>query len=867
MAWRASANREFDKKNAAPELEKSARWAARRLSGWQFGPFEWCRCRYRGGLMQSSVIVLSRVSMSLARVVLCAPIIAALTVSQALAQAAASAGAAADTGQLEEVVVTAQFRQQNLQETPIAITAITAGMLEQRNQTDISQVAGQAPNVTLQPNGAAFGSSMVAFIRGVGQTDFNLALEPGVGIYVDDVYYATLTGSVLDLLDLDRVEILRGPQGTLAGKNSIGGAIKLFSKKPTGEGDGYLEATAGTLNRIDVRAAGDFKLTDTLFARVSFASKHHDGYITRVDYACTHPGSNLPTHAVGDGCTLGKDGSQAFDAARIALRWAPSDALEANLALDATNDQSGVGANTIIKFNPASLGAATYVTGLNGAPVTFGSNFIPYGAQSTDPNQPNNPYMNYATYQSNASSFVFGDNPYAPINVPAINHFKTWGISADLRWTLSDTMSLTSVTAYRDYTNQFAEQTDASPIGVQILLEKQIHDQLSQELRLNGSFGKAVDYTVGAFYMKQTGGLNARVGLPWVGFDFIHGPDTTPSKTKAVFANAEWHLTDKLNLVGGVRYSDEEKIYTYFRHNSDGTEITNPAGYNGLVAGLNGTSATFSGTRTDYRLNLDYKFTDNVMAYVSTSTGYKGGGVNPRPFYPSQALPFDPETLTAYEFGMKTNLFDNHMRLNGAVFYNNYKDIQLTLASCPTPPLNGVQYPPAPCALPANIGSAHVKGAELETEIYPFDNFEIDASASYLDFQYTEIAGGTSTGIGLDMTTPYTPKTKWSLGAQYSLPLGDQGTLTPRLDATHQSSVFTDPLNDPLWNQIDAYTVLNARLTYRNKDGDWQTALNVTNVTDKLYYLTLFDTHTSAGYVNAQPAMPREWSITIKHSF
>ena len=181
--------------------------------------------------------------------------------------------------------------------------------------------------------------------------------------------------------------------------------------------------------------------------------------------------------------------------------------------------------------------------------------------------------------------------------------------------------------------------------------------------------------------------------------------------------------------------------------------------------------------------------------------------------------------------------------------------------------MHGVQYPDAPCALPANVGSAHVKGLEVETEIHPVANFEIDASASYLDFQYTQIAGGTSTGITLGMTTPYTPKTKWSVGAQYELPIGDKGSITPRVDATHQSEIFSAAINDPLWNQIDAYTVLNARITWRSMDEKWQTALNVTNLTDKLYYLTLFDTHTSAGYVNGQPAMPREWSITVKHNF
>jgi iron complex outermembrane recepter protein len=816
--------------------------------------------------MHFPVNALTGASGSFARVTLCALTLSAFTTNLALAQASGSEDSEADRGGLQEVVVTAQFREQNLQQTPIAITAVTAEMLEQRNQSDISQVAGQAPNVTLQPNGAAFGSSMVAFIRGVGQTDFNLALEPGVGIYVDDVYYATLTGSLLDLLDLDRVEILRGPQGTLAGKNSIGGAIKLFSQKPNGEGGGYLEATAGTLNRVDARGAGDFKLAENLFARVSFATKHHDGYVTRVDYACTHPGSNIPGHTVGDGCQLGKDGSQAFDAGRIALRWVASENVDVNLAGDVTNDQSGVQANTIIKFNPASLGAATYTTGVNGAPVAFGPQFIPYGPYSQDPNRPNDPYLSYGTYFSNAASFIFGPDPYGPISVPPINHFKTWGVSGDIRWTLNENLALTSVTAYRKYTNQFAEQTDASPIGVQILLQRQKHNQFSQEVRLNGSVGTAVDYTVGAFYLDQDGGLNARVGLPWVGFDFIHGPDSTPAKTKAGFVNAEWHISEQLNVGAGARYSDEEKIYTYLRHNGDGTDVTDPLGYNGLVAGLNNRTAVFQGTRTDYRVHLDYQITPDVMGYVQTATGYKGGGVNPRPFFPAQTLSFEPETLTAYELGLKTSLFDHHMRFNTALFFNRYNDIQLTLSSCPTPPLNGIQYPPAPCALPANVGSAHVKGLEIETEVRPTDQLEIDASASWLDFEYQSIIGASS-GITLDMVTPYTPKWKASLGAQYEFTIGDKGTITPRLDATYQSSQFASAINDPVWNQIEGYKVLNARVTWRNRDGAWQAALNVTNVTDKLYYLTLFDTHTSAGYVNGQPAMPRQWAITVKHNF
>ena len=753
-----------------------------------------------------------------------------------------------------EVVVTAQFREQSLQKTPLAITAVNAQMLEQRNQTSLADVTAQAPNVTLAPNGAAFGSSMVAFIRGIGQTDFNLALEPGVGIYVDDVYYPTLTGSLLDLLDLDRVEILRGPQGTLAGKNSIGGAIKLYSQKPNGNDGGYVEGTYGSLNKLDARGAADFTvIPDKLFVRISASTENHDGYVTRIDYACTHPGSNLKTLEVGDGCTLGHDGSQALTSGRIALRWLPTEKLEVNVEGNFTNDHSGVQANTLLKVAPGSLGTLTYTTGVNGAPVFFGPQFIP-----------TNPYTSYATYTSNAGSVIFGQDPYAPIVVPPINYFKGGGGDITIDYKLADNLHFKSITAMQYYENQFAEQTDASPIGVEILLQRQGHHSLTQEFRLSGNFGTAVDYTVGAFYLDQDGGLNARVGLPWVGFDFEHGPDQTPADTKAVYADATWHIVKNLDLSGGIRYSDENKSYTYFRHNADGSDVTDPAGYNGLVAGLNDTTAHFHGTRTDYRVALQYQFTPDIMAYVDTATGYKGGGVDPRPFVPTQAVGFAPETLTAYEGGIKTFLFDHKMRLNLAAFYNNYNNIQLTLSSCPVQSGGNAA---TPCALPAHVGRAHVRGLEAETEIHPVAGLELDGSLSYLDFKYTNIANVAATGITLGMTTPYTPKWKWSVGAQYAFDLGDHGTLTPRIDASYQSSEFTNPINDPAWNQISGYTVLNARLTYRAATGGWSTWLAVTNLTDKLYYLTLFDLHSSAGYVNGQPAMPREWSVTVKKTF
>jgi iron complex outermembrane receptor protein len=184
---------------------------------------------------------------------------------QTAATPAPAAQAQNDASGSPDIIVTAQFRKERLQDTPLAITAVNAAQLEAKNQTNLAQMADAAPNVSLKPQGASFGPSISASIRGVGQNDFNPAYEPGVGIYIDDVYYPQLTGAVFDLLDVDRVEILRGPQGTLSGRNSEGGAIKLYSKMPNGESSGYVEATYGSRNRIGLRAGADFKLTDTLF--------------------------------------------------------------------------------------------------------------------------------------------------------------------------------------------------------------------------------------------------------------------------------------------------------------------------------------------------------------------------------------------------------------------------------------------------------------------------------------------------------------------------------------------------------------------------------------------------------------------------
>ena len=238
-------------------------------------------------------------------------------------------------GGLEEIIVTAEFREANVQDTPIAITAVNADMLDARSQTNLAQITAQTPNVSLRPAGSAFGNALVAFIRGIGQTDFNPSVEPGVGIYVDDVYYSTITGNVLDLLDLERVEVLRGPQGTLAGRNAIGGAIKLFTRKPDGSDDANVAITKGEFNRTEIKgAAGITLVEDKLYARIAGIAKV-DGWLCDAPRLCVrerpaaprdNPAACRPTCSRDAfGCELGTEGGQSYASGRLALRWDASE--------------------------------------------------------------------------------------------------------------------------------------------------------------------------------------------------------------------------------------------------------------------------------------------------------------------------------------------------------------------------------------------------------------------------------------------------------------------------------------------------------------------------------------------------------------
>lgn len=720
-----------------------------------------------------------------------------------------------------DIVVTAQFREQRLQDTPIAITAVSGEDLANKGLTSIADVATTAPNVNIQNSSGAYGGPTI-YIRGIGQYDSNFALEPGVGLYVDDIYHGVLVGSLFDLLDVDRVEILRGPQGTLAGKNSIGGAVKLFSRVPEGDGSGYLSATYGSLNRIELRGAYDIGLTDDLALRVSGYSKRRDGYVDILDFACDQPGAvlpgdNFPTQVTTDGCKIGSLGGISSWGLRGALRWSPSDKLDINIIGQISRDRSEV-----MAIEQTS---------------------------SSDPRfEVPRDYTYYGTF---TSAIGWNETPTTKVDFQSI--------SGKIDYRISDNLTLTSITAYEDIYSSWIGDTEGGPAGNGITRNNSPYHQFTQEVRLSGeaSDGK-VEYTVGGFYFDSKGYVAARLysdpALNWI------QNDPVTNESKAVYAHLVVHPVENMSIIGGIRYTDDKKGYTFVRVDP----VTGlPAA---VVGALNGVSGSYSGDSIDYRLGMDYRFSDQFMAYANFSTGYKGGGINPRPFVPTQVVPFDSERVKAFEIGFKSDLADNRVRLNVSAFLNKYQDIILIDANgYPGGPTDPDWFPFS--AVPFNAGKADIKGLEFETTLEPVDGLTFNGSLSYLDFQFKTLdANALASGIGYDFVPPFTPEWRWSAEIAYEIPMASGASVTPRFFADYTSSYYTDPANAAS-NLIEARTMLNANITYSSPDDSWEVVAGVTNIADKHYYFNAFDIIAINGNVSKAVGRPREFYVSVKKNF
>ncbi|HWU02846.1 MAG TPA: TonB-dependent receptor, partial [Novosphingobium sp.] len=477
-------------------------------------------------------------------------------------------------------------------------------------------------------------------------------------------------------------------------------------------------------------------------------------------------------------------------------------------------------------------------------------------------------YTNYSNYtvQSFTDPAAYtgrtGAGTHPAMTFPTNNRIRAWDVAGTIDLRLSDTMSLKSITGYQFTDGTYTTDNDGTPFGISTGTFGMKYRQFTEELLLNGGIGHWLDYTLGGYYFDGKGYLTGtNIVYPGLAQETVNTVnDYIPTISKSVFAQTIIHATSKLDATFGIRYTDDTKSYSFHRGN---IYVPGQPTYTSAAA-IDGLTSTYKGDHVDYRANLSYRFTPDLMAYAQFSTGYRGGGVNPRPFVIQQAVPFGPETLSAYEIGAKTSWFDRRLTANVSAFINDYQNMILT-NSAPTV-VNGVVLSAAN-ATPINAGNGQFKGVELELSTRPIDGLSIDFNASYLDFHLTSVGatGAVIAGITLASQAPYASKWKWAGGVQYAVPVGKAGTITPRFDIAYQSSFYTNISNSDAV-LTPAYTVANARLSWKSRDKSWEASLGVTNLFNRFYYFNKFY-GPAIGAMTGQPAAPREWSLGLRRSF
>jgi len=753
--------------------------------------------------------------------------------------------AAAPAAGLDEIVVTATYSAQNLQDTPIAITAITGDGLAARNLDNVQELGASIPNAFIRPGSAAQAGAVTIAMRGVIQTEYNYAFDPGVGVYVDDVYHGTQVGSAFDLVDIDRVEVLRGPQGTLFGKNSLGGAIRVFSKAPSGDNTGNIEVTYGRYNRMEIKGSYDFKLGENLFARVSGIGQKVDGYVDQLDFTCQmiangtpELAGSFPSRVQGDkNCKIGSEGGKKLFAGKVMLRYVPTDDLEINVWGEYSDNDLEMPGDVLIRTNASTTDG--YVSRRND------EFFAKYGIRYDNRFVPGNRYSTYATWA----------DPDTGRQYPNYAGVEGWSVAGKVDYDVADNVHAKFIAAYKTYDASYTHDPDASPLGMSNAYFPLHHKQTSLELQLTGKlFDDMLEWTAGGYYYDAAGDILGAID------PYVYGrwtiDDKIKDKNRSAFVHLVFHATDQLSITGGLRWSKTSKSYT-FDHPGLLT-IADP-----VVGRIK---------RVDWKIGADFKLTDDLMFYGQAATGFRPPGVNPRPTTAIQLLPFDAEEMTSYELGIKSEFFDRRVRLNLAGFYSDYSK---RLSSVLRYECTGLT---TPVDLPSQCGTrpfvqwfifetvpAKVKGIEAELTAEPVEGLRINGTLGYNKF-----VNGVKTPGQPGYRNPeqlIQPEWNASAGIEYAIPFGG-GSLTPRLDWFYQSHMTFGPTTvSPRTDlfTVPAYSVFNGRIAFNSADDDWQIAVSATNLFNKFYYYNLFS---GSGFaLSGQPSRPREWAVSVKRKF
>jgi iron complex outermembrane receptor protein len=840
-------------------------------------------------------------------------------------QATGSATQSDNSGVLEEVIVTAQRRSANIQSVPIAISAFTAETLQSRNLVDVTAIGNLSPGVNLD-GGAPFSgdrSVLSASIRGIGQDDFAFNLNPGVGVYVDGVYLARTIGANQQLLDVDRIEILKGPQGTLFGANTIGGAISIVTHTPGDEVRIVATATGGSYDRRDFAFTADLPISSTLLSTISVSSQNQTGWQKVIPYPSTTPYGQAPfvvdpqnVYPKAGYQTSDNFGGTGVETVRGKLLWKASDKLNVTFTADWSHEDQTALPYTVLGVYNGNLNSSTFSGAIaaNGGPPPFvvaaglapnfglgcshpraqipgvsiggaallGSGYVggpagPYnylnhpGTAYLGTNQPRI-WDSYAATNTGNIDTTYGDGPDFARN-------DVFGFSASAVYDISDTLQFKSISGYRQIKWDIGTDLDGTPETLQEVTDQQHQWQVSQEFQL---LGKALDgrlnYVGGVYYLKEHGYVHDFVPFEALLFVDDLANDVT-NEDYAAFFHGDFKLNDYLGFTAGGRYTDVKTSFLGGQADLNNFPYFGP-GPDNIFRYFPDVPDSQTWHIFDPTLGAQFHFNEDIMSYLSWSKGFKQGGWTTRL---SAAIPsptdarFNPEYSSTYELGLKSEFFQHRLLVNAAVYYTDYKGIQLNIQQGISP-------------VYTNAGNAKIKGAELETAFLVGGGLTLHSTAAFIDAYYTEVnpnanfpqyalpdgttvcpAGPPICGVkwvgvsALDAKLPKTPKWKATFDPQYTfrLPNSAQVRLIPAF--TYTTELFNDSLNTPQLRR-PATRMLDASIHYVSPDELYDVAFGGTNLTDDRF-VTAGSPNYGAGEVGGYYNPPRMWYLSLRFKF
>lgn len=683
--------------------------------------------------------------------------------------------------ELEEIIVTAERRQSNLQDVPIAMTAFTADEIDRRQITSTIDVIQNVPNLTGEHNVSLGGSNSYS-LRGIGNTESIATFDIPIGTYVDEIYLSRQNQNQIRLFNIESLEVLRGPQGALFGRNTTGGAIVVVSEKPGDEFLTRFEGGFGSYDRYFLRAAVDAPMSETFLTQFNVFVIDDDGWLDSVTTGETY------------------NGEEAWGL-RGAFRFIPSDRLTWDLSVQYTDTEI------------QALGVATTpATQTPIAPRDFTHNATPLGN---------------CTDENTASTGM-------TVPVCSFNKMEALLVASNIAWNAGP-FTVNFITGWYDLEQNFsADFLDNSnaPFGgafgdTFIIANKGQHEQFSQEIKITGAFNDdRVNYVAGLFYMDED---NTTVFTDWTVFPYpnllpfaIRTPMANGTESLAVYGQFDIGLTDKARVQLGGRWTDEDKYFSM-----TGVLAFVPVTDADLIAA--GISLDQSISKFTPRVAFNYQFTEDLMGYASWTTGFKSGGWNARGYSAAALAQFGEEEVDSYELGMRSEWLDHSLRVNVTAFFVEYTDLQIA-SVIPGTNIFGTN----------NAGDSEVKGLELEGSWNATDNLNIYGNLGWMDAEYTRLSPeAAATGLGPELDR--TPELNGLLGFNYTVPATAMGgEIYFGGQASWTDDYFIGSDNFVSEDLIEAHTLVNAQVGWRSESNRWEVIVECKNCFDEKWLANNF---------------------------